>query len=58
MDKIRKEAQRIIEHGNGFGVPCSELLKIKNETERKEIWKEIIKIGQEQDKEKENYFNE
>jgi hypothetical protein len=50
-DYIRQEARKIVDNGNGWGVQCSDMLKIP-EQYRTEVWKEIVKIGQEQDREK------
>lgn len=52
---IREEAQGIVERGNGFGVRCSDLVSIKDEARRKLVWAEIVKIGQEQDAEREGF---
>ena len=48
MKTIREEAQEIIDN-NGHLIQCADLLKIQDEQRRGEVWREIVKIGQEQD---------
>jgi hypothetical protein len=46
---VREQAQKIVERGNGYGVQCADLLEIKNEVRRTAVWREIVKIGAEED---------
>lgn len=50
---IQLEAERIASLGNGFGVPCSELLKVE-EKYRPMVWAEIVKIGIRKDNDRDN----
>jgi hypothetical protein len=44
---MREEAEEIISKGDGYGIKSADILAIKDEIRRKEVWREIIKIGQE-----------